>query len=287
MSKITNREKTAIVDDLKRFVARYGSQAKASTSIGISPATMSALLSGKHELISEEMWRTVAKKIGHKSTDWVLVETGAFAEINTALANAQEERNTLWIVGEAGCGKTTTARTYEAEHSEVYYILCAEDMKKGDFVREIAQKVGCKTAGRNIRELWVDILETLYQMDAPLLLFDEADKLTESVFGYFISMYNRLEDHAGMVFLSTDYIRRRINNGLRYEKKGYKEFYSRIGRKYFEVDDTTATDVIAIARANGIEDDHALRKIVEETAGEYDLRRVKKSVRRTLKQKGA
>lgn len=287
MSKITKRERTAIVDDLKKFVGRYGSQAKASTSIGISPATMSALLSGKHELISEEMWRTVAKKIGHKSTDWVLVETGAFAEINTALTNAQEERNTLWIVGEAGCGKTTTARAYEAEHGEVYYILCAEDMKKGDFVREIAQKVGCKTAGRNIRELWVDILETLYQMDAPLLLFDEADKLTESVFGYFISMYNRLEDHAGMVFLSTDYIRRRINNGLRYEKKGYKEFYSRIGRKYFEVDDTTATDVIAIARANGIDDDNALRKIVEETAGEYDLRRVKKSVRRTLKQKGA
>lgn len=287
MSKITNRERTAIVDDLKRFVARYGSQAKASTSIGISPATMSALLSGKHDLISEEMWRTVAKKIGHKSTDWVLVETGAFAEINTALANAQEERNTLWIVGEAGCGKTTTARTYEAEHSEVYYILCSEDMKKGDFVREIAKTVGCKTAGRNnTRELWVDILETLYQMDAPLLLFDEADKLTDSVLGYFISMYNRLEDHAGMVFLSTDYIRKRINNGLRYEKKGYKELYSRIGRKYFDIDKTTATDVIAIARANGIEDDNALRKIVEETAGEYDLRRVKKSVRRTLKQKG-
>lgn len=282
MNTTNNHE--AIVESLKRFVNRYGSQAKASTSIGISPATMSAMLSGKHELISEEMWRTVATKIGHRTTDWTLVETGAFAEINTALANAQEDRNTLWIIGEAGCGKTTTARAYEASHNEVYYILCAEDMKKGDFVREIAQKVGCKTSGRNIRELWSDILETLYQMEAPLLLFDEADKLTESVFVYFISMYNRLEDHAGMVFLSTDYICRRIRQGLRYEKKGYKEFFSRIGRKYFELDDTTATDVIAIARANGIDNEHLLRKIVEETAGDYDLRRVKKSVKRILKQ---
>ena len=55
-------------------------------------------------------------------------------------------------------------------------------------------------------------------------------------------MYNKLEDKCGIVFMSTDYIKRRIERGLRYQKPGYKEFYSRIGRKYFELEETTAND---------------------------------------------
>ena len=91
------------------------------------------------------------------------------------------------MTGEAGCGKSTTARVYLQEHKEVFYILCSEDMKKGDFVREIARTVGIRTEGYNIREVWGLILDDIIQMDAPLLVFDEADKLTEPVFHYFIS----------------------------------------------------------------------------------------------------
>ena len=82
------------------------------------------------------------------------LETSAYQEINFALDDAQRWRNVTWVVGEAGCGKTTTARLYTEEHKEVFYILCSEDMKKGDFVREIARKVGIKTDGHNIREVW-------------------------------------------------------------------------------------------------------------------------------------
>lgn len=64
-------------------------------------------------------------------------------------------------------------------------------------------------------------------LNNPLIIFDEGDKLTDSVFNYFISIYNRLEGHSGIVFFSTDYIKRRMENGLRYNKKGYKEINSR------------------------------------------------------------
>ena len=39
---------------------------------------------------------------------------------------------------------------------------------------------------------------------------------------YFISLYNKLEEKCGVVFLSTDYIVKRISNGLKYQKPGYK-----------------------------------------------------------------
>lgn len=123
--------------------------------------------------------------------------------------------------------------------------------EKGDFVREIARTVGIRTEGYNIREVWGLILDDIIQMDAPLLVFDEADKLTEPVFHYFISLYNKLEEKCGVVFLSTDYIVKRISNGLKYQKPGYKEFFSRIGRKFFTLEPTDQNDVYTIVRQTG------------------------------------
>lgn len=51
--------------------------------------------------------------------------------------------------------------------------------------------------------------------------------------------------------MSTDYIKRRVDNGLRYNKKDYKEINSRIGRKFFDLNATSRNDVYAICQANG------------------------------------
>lgn len=282
MSKLSNSEKTSIREALAGYVAKFPSQNKAASSLnGTSAGTISSILNGKWDNISDDMFRSIASQIGSTATGWQIVETGAFQEINFALGDAQEHKNVTWVVGEAGCGKTATSRTYAMEHREVFYILCSEDMKKGDFVREIARCVGIKTDGHNIREIWGLILDNVVQMDAPLLIFDEADKLTEPVFHYFISLYNKLEDKAGVVFLSTDYICKRITRGLHFQKPGYKELFSRIGRKFFEVEPTTTHDVHAICRANGITDPVLIDKVVMEAAEyEFDLRRVKKTIHR-------
>ena len=209
------------------------------------------------------------------------MESSAYQEISYALDDAQHWRNVTWVVGEAGCGKTTTARIYTEEHKEVFYILCSEDMKKGDFVREIAHKVGIRTDGHNIREIWGLILDDIIQMEAPLLIFDEADKLTEPVFHYFVSLYNKLEDKSGIIFMSTDYIKKRIERGLRYRKPGYKEFFSRMGRKYFELEETSATDVYSICVANGLSDKKKIDEVIRDAEPcDFDLRRVKKAIHR-------
>ena len=287
---MTQQEKDNIRERLAQYVSRYPSQNKAVGSLkGTSTGTVSNILNGKYDNISDEMWRNLASQVGGPRTDagWNIVHTGAYREITFALDDAQQWRNVTWIVGEAGCGKTTTARLYATERREVFYILCAEDMRRGDFVREIARTVGIRTEGCTIRQVWGLILDDLVQMDAPLLIFDEADKLTEPVFHYFISLYNRLEDRCGVVFLSTDYIKKRVACGLRYQKPGYKEFYSRMGRKFFELDDTTANDVYAICTANGLADRRAIDAVIRdaESCG-FDLRRVKKAVHRTKRMGG-
>ena len=282
---MTNNEKQLIADKLRAYVAKYASQNKAVASMkGTSAGTVSNILNGKWENISEDMWRKVSdqvKSVGDKDGGWQIVETQAFHDITLALRDAQDYKNVTWVVGEAGSGKTTTARIFGEENKEVFYILCSEDLHKGDFVREIATKMGIRTDGYTVRELWMTIQDELIQMDAPLLVFDEADKLIESVFQYFISLYNKIEDKCGVVFLSTDYIKTRISRGLRCKKRGYKEFYSRIGRKYFELEDTPPQDVFAICSANGLTDRKDIEEVITEADGcEFDLRRVKKSIHR-------
>jgi DNA transposition protein len=285
MESLSNQEKDRIRENLRVYVAKYPSQNKAVGSLkNTSVGTVSNIVNGKYENISDEMFRNIASQIGSrtKESGWQIVETSAYQEIRYALDDAQHFRNVTWIVGEAGCGKTTTARLYTDENREVFYILCSEDMKKGDFVREIARKVGIKTDGHNIREIWSLILDDVIQMDAPLLIFDEADKLTEPVFHYFISMYNKLEDKSGIVFMSTDYIKKRISLGLRHQKPGYKEFFSRMGRKYFELEETTANDVYSICVANGVHDKKKIEEVIRDAEPcDFDLRRVKKAIHRT------
>lgn len=201
-------------------------------------------------------------------------------------------------MGDAGCGKTTAAIEYRRTHRNVFYILCSEDMRRGDFVREIAKQVGAPTDSTNLRDILDHAIAMIAFLQNPLLIFDEGDKLTDSVFNYFISIYNRLEGHSGIIFLSTDYIKRRLESGLRYNKKGYKEINSRIGRRFYEVSATEQNDIYAICQANSLTDRNDIEHVIMDARrSENDLRRVKRVIhackrmnearlRQNLKEKG-
>ncbi len=62
----------------------------------------------------------------------------------------------------------------------------------------------------------------------------------------------------------------------RLHKKGYKEIYSRLGRKFIELKGVGSTDVNQICQANRITDKAQIKEIFEDS--EFDLRRVKRKV---------
>ncbi len=61
--EITMKEKNAISERLRAYVAKYPSQTKAAGSLkGVSVGTVSNILNGRFENISDEMFRNVAPR---------------------------------------------------------------------------------------------------------------------------------------------------------------------------------------------------------------------------------
>lgn len=282
MKGLTTEMKEQVRSALIAYRSNYPTLNRAAESLqGVSSATVSQLCNGKYELISDEMFVRIATQIGFAFDSWNLHEGKTFKEITFTLSDAQSYKNVTWIVGDAGCGKTTAAIEYRRTHRNVFYILCSEDMRRSDFVREIAKQVGAPTDSTNLRDILENAISMISFLSAPLLVFDEGDKLTDSVFNYFISIYNRLEGHAGIVFLSTDYIKRRMEAGLRYNKKGYKEINSRIGRRFFDVSPTEENDIYAICQANNLTDRADIEEVLKDAKrSDNDLRRVKRCIHR-------
>lgn len=282
MKGLTTEMKEQVRSALIAYRSNYPTLNRAAESLqGVSSATVSQLCNGKYELISDEMFIRIASQIGFAFDSWNLHEGKTFKEITFTLSDAQAYKNVTWIVGDAGCGKTTAAIEYRRTHRNVFYILCSEDMRRSDFVREIAKQVGAPTDTTNLRDMLENAISMISFLGNPLLIFDEGDKLTDSVFNYFISIYNRLEGHSGIVFLSTDYIKRRMEAGLRYNKKGYKEINSRIGRRFFDVSPTEENDIYAICQANNLTDRTDIEEVLKDAKrSDNDLRRVKRCIHR-------
>lgn len=280
----TEEQKQKTRDRLARYVQRYPSLNMAAASLkDVSAATVSNIIGGKWNLIGEKMWqRLEAQLVRHEG--WQIFSTTAYRDMSLYLGIAQEESRVIWVAAPAGIGKSTAAGSYAALHRNVFRLTCSSDMGRSDFVHELAALVGVRSGGLSVRGAFSEILRHLVTLDRPLLVFDEADKLSDRVMLYFISIYNALEDRCGIVFLSTDAIRNRIRNGVLKGKAGYDELESRICRSYVDLTQVSAGEVEQICLANGLQSREGVARVKAEAGKHHnDLRRVKACIRTELR----
>lgn len=288
-AKLTNEQKDAIQRSLQGYIASYGSQNKAANSLDVAAATLSAINKGDYSKISDEMWLKIATKIGGNSEDkQVIVETSVTRDLSFCMNENRTNRDFIWAISPAGSGKTIVAKIARQQEN-TFYILCDEDMKKKEFALEFARSAGLRVnTQKNARSIIIEVVEYLRERKDVLIVFDEADKLSDNIINYFITIFNYFEDmtgsqSVGIQFISTDYIVTRMERGLRYKKKGYQELWSRLGSKFYEVDKNTPNDVEAICRARGIVRQRDIDEVIKEAdRTNYDLRRVDRKIKAIL-----
>ena len=155
-------------------------------------------------------------------------------------------------------------------------LSCNEYWDKRWFLRELLAKMGKDHAGLTLPEMMFKTTQLLKSIENPIIIMDEADKLADNVLLFFITLYNELENHCGIVLMATHFLEKRIKRGAAMEKKGYREIYSRLGLRFIELETTSYSDVEKVCKANGIEDSATIRTISKDCDG--DIRRVRRLI---------
>ncbi|MEA4950116.1 MAG: hypothetical protein VB068_10800 [Petrimonas sp.] len=90
---ISEEKKHEISAMLLAYCDRYGSRNSAAMSLkNVSPSTVSSILNGKWEYISDDMWKSIRAQVSDAGnlTDWQVVETPTFKDVYFCLQNAQD-----------------------------------------------------------------------------------------------------------------------------------------------------------------------------------------------------
>jgi Cdc6-like AAA superfamily ATPase len=274
---INETQKQKIGLKLTEYCARYESQNKAATSLkNVSSGTVSQMLNGKWELIKEEMWRNVATQIGYTEDEWGSVETRDFRILTKILEDSQTNSLVFAVTGEAGTGKSFTMRRFVEQNKNAYLLQCNEFWNRKTFLQELLTVIGRDYSGYTVSEMMHEVVRLLKSRENPVLIFDEFDKVSDQILYFFITLYNQLEDHCGMVLCATDHLAKRIKRGLKLNKKGYKEIFSRHGRRFIELKGLSNSDITMVCMANGIDSRESIRLVIDDSEG--DLRRVRRKI---------
>ncbi len=274
---MTHQDKIQTVEALEKFIVQKGSQNKVAAGMtSVSAAILSQMRNHNWESISDEMWRKVAKYVGVTSNGWNYAETRNSKDLLQFFNDSQQFSLVLAITGKAGAGKSESAKKYEAENKNAFLLSCNEYWDKRWFLRELLGKMGKDHAGLTLPEMMQKAVLLLKSLENPIIILDEADKLADNVLLFFITLYNALENHCGIVLMATHFLEKRIRRGVATEKRGYREIYSRVGLRFIELENTSYSDVEKICTVNGIDDTAIIRTISKDCDG--DVRRVRRLI---------
>ncbi len=292
MNDLFKNEIILLIESEKKLL---GSNSKVATKTGVSKATISQMRNGNWELIKDEMWLSVASSLGYQPKKWNLATITNYRMLTKVLSDAKTESMFFGVSHSAGSGKTATINNF-AEKTPNVYVIQAREWARREFLLNLAKNLGIdKGKGYvSVDKIGMKIITFFKERSHqnPMLIIDEADKLKPSALRYIIPFFNYLDDSCGLVIAGTDNLEKEIKRGVRYNKKGYDEIDSRLGRNFIHLLGATKPDVHAICSANGILDKSTKDEIFNEASpktimfagAQYkviaDLRRVKRIIKR-------
>ncbi len=252
---------------------------KVSKLIGISSANVSNILNDKTESISDAIWLRVLDFCG-MSSEWQAAKTGNMAKIFALAQDAQYNKVALAFSFTPGSGKSFALQYYKNHTQNVGYVECDEYWTKKILVHKIAASFGIIVQG-SLHEMIESLVANLSGVLEPLIIIDEADKLSDACLNIFKTLFNRLLNQCGFILCGAPFFKLRIEKGVNRSKQAYQEIYSRIGGEFIPLNKPTSKDIAEVCRANGVSDAKTIQDFVSASKG--DLRQVARMIHKYKK----
>ena len=266
-------DKIKVKEALDAYVKRSGSGKKVGNElVGVSPATISQILSDKWELISDEMWRKVAAQIKYSETEWKVGATSVYQKLTSVLMDAQMNPKGIdAIIVSSSNGKSITNDAYIKNNRSVYFVSCTRLMNIRVLLKKMLKAMGKDSSGTSI-EMMDSLVSYLQKDNHPLFIIDEVDKLKDESLELFIDLENQLHRRCGFVLMATSHFQHRIERGVERNKRGFTELYSRMKRLFWDLTPDKKElkkDCAVICTANGCTDKELISQFTNQCEGDF------------------
>ena len=225
-------KKTDLQQEVKELINGYLMQKKVSQNklaemLGVSAATISNIQNEFWERVNESMLLKIKGFFNAK--DWNVVETTNFSTIQDKCQEARERKMMIGIIGFTGAGKTTASRHYFDSNANTYLVTCGRTMRTKQFLGEILRAMGINYVASDY-EMVRCIIEELNKTNNPLLIIDEASKLSPNALMYIQDIWDGIESNSGIILAGVEYLLLNIKKGAERNKIGMPEFYGRVAQ---------------------------------------------------------
>ena len=219
-----------------------------SVQIGISGATLSHIINEKWTSIDDKMWQKVWNHVRPLQVS-NLYDTDDFAAIRNLCNTAKENHFMVGLTGDTGTGKTTALKAF-SRNENVFYIYYDSNMRPKHFFYELGRLLGYDFEG-NMYELVNRASNTLNGLNNPLVIIDEASKLTDPMLMALHVLRDKTLHNCGMVLAGMPYFRANLIKKANKQKVGISEFLRRV-MLWHELNGLRSSEIEYICQNSGI-----------------------------------
>ena len=179
-----------------RLQDKQVSQNELAKSLDISSATLSKILNGKFDSITESMFLSIKNKL--KPTGYQLIQTRNYVEIYDVCTKSREHQLFTAIIGSEGLGKTSTLENYNNQIPNTYMITLDKGMNPKQIFSELAKTMGIVPQG-SVYEIKRTIIAELNRINNPLVIVDEISKTSLVNLTHFQDLWDGIQHNAGLI----------------------------------------------------------------------------------------
>ena len=222
---MTNVQKEEIRQAINNYCHAKGlSKNEFATQAEVSSATLSNIEHNKWDNIADGIWRKLHIKV--KSFASKVFSTQDYSAIVKLCDISRKKHYMCGLIADTGMGKTTALDAHTFSKS-TYKVTFDKTLRPKQFFAALLKEMGVAFDG-NIHAMVSLIADELNEQENPLIIIDEAGKLTHTMILYLQVLRDKTAKNCGIVLAGMPYFKENLIKLANKHKEGYAEFYRRI-----------------------------------------------------------